>query len=135
MLKNTFNNKLSTELLEKIKSISCGVFSFNKNEAIFKEGDETQYIYLIEGGTISLKKNKDDNEISFLELPKGALLGIDCVYNEGHCSYSALPTSTTNGVKILISDFQNLIKEHQAASLELMKYLSSILNNIENSAL
>lgn len=133
MLNNTFNNGLSKELMEKIKSISCGVFSFKKNEPIFKEGELTKYIYFIENGNITLKKNKNENEIPFLELPQGELLGVDCVYTEGMCNYSAFSSSATNGVKILITDFLDLINEHKVASLELMRYLSSILNRIEKS--
>lgn len=119
--------------MDKIKSISSGVFSFNKNESIFKEGEKTDYIYFIENGSITLKKSKDSNDIAFLEIPQGQLLGIDCVYTDGQCNYSALASTSTHGVKILISDFLNLISEHKVASLELMKYLSSILNRIEKS--
>jgi len=127
------NNSLSKELMGKIKSISSGVFSLNKNESIFNEGDHTDYIYFIENGDIVLKKNKDDSKISFLELLQGELIGIDCVYNDGYCNYSATATSTTEGVKILISDFKKLITEHKKASLELMRYLSSIVNSLENN--
>ena len=133
MLKHKFNIALSNELMDKIKSISCGVFSYNKNESIFKEGEQTKYLYFIEKGSISLNKLKDNSEVSFLEIPSGQLLGIDCVYTDGVCNYSALTKTSTKGVKILISDFLNLINDHKVASLELMKYLSSILNRIEKS--
>jgi len=133
MLNNTLNNGLSKELMEKIKSISCGVFSVDKNDSILKEGEQTDYIYFIEDGSITLKKKKNDTEITFMELPKGELLGIDCVYTDGLCNYSAFASSTTKGMKILISDFITLVSGHKKASLELMKYLSSILNQLENS--
>lgn len=127
------NNSLSKELMEKIKSISCGVFSINKNESIFNEGDHTDYIYFIENGDIVLKKNKDNHKISFLELLQGELIGIDCVYNDGYCNYSATAATNTKGTKILISDFKTLIAEHKKASLELMRYLSSIVNSLETN--
>ncbi len=133
MLNNTLNNGLSKELTEKIKSISCDVFSIDKNDPILKEGEQTDYIYFIEHGSITLKKKKDDADITFLELPKGELLGVDCVYTDGICNYSAIASSTTNGMKILISDFITLVRDHKKASLELMKYLSSILIRLEKN--
>ena len=133
MQRNILNSKLSQDLIEKIKSISSEIFTLNKNEPLFKEGDITKYIYFIEKGDVALKKAKDKNEIDFLHLSTNELIGIDSVYNEGYCNYSAFTSTTTSGVKILISDFLVLITEHKVASLELMKYLSSILNRIENS--
>lgn len=133
MQKNILNSKLPQDLIEKIKSISSGFFSLNKNELLFKEGDTTKYIYFIEKGDVALKKIKDKSEIDFLHLSSNELIGIDSAYIEGYCNYSASTSTSTSGLKILISDFLDLITEHKIASLELMKYLSSILNRIENS--
>jgi CRP-like cAMP-binding protein len=133
MQKNISNSKLPQDLIEKIKSISSGFFNLNKNELLFKEGDITKYIYFIEKGDVALKKIKNKSEIDFLHLSNNELIGIDSVYIEGYCNYSAFTSTSTRGLKILITDFIELITEHKVASLELMKYLSSILNRIENN--
>lgn len=127
------NNILSEELMDKIKSIACGVFTAKKNELLFNEGDHTDYLYFIENGDVILKKEKNNQKIVFHELLDGDLIGIDCVYNDGLCNYSAKAKETTKGIKILTSDFLKLIAEHKQASLELMKYISSIVNKLEKS--
>lgn len=124
-------NNISTELMDKIKSIACDVFTINKNEFLFKEGERTDYLYFIENGDVILKKQKNNQTITFHELMSGELLGLDCVYNDGFCNYTAKAKETTTGIKILISDFINMIAKHQKSSLELMKYLSSLVNKLE----
>lgn len=126
-------NILSEELMDKIKSIACDVFNLTKDESLFKEGEHTDYLYFIENGDVVLKKEKNNQKIIFHELFSGELIGIDCVYNNGLCNYSATAKESTRGIKILISDFLKLIAEHKKASLELMKYLSSIVNKLEKS--
>ncbi len=124
-------NNISTELMDKIKSIACDVFTINKNEFLFKEGERTDYLYFIENGDVILKKEKNNQAIVFHELMSGELLGLDCVYNDGICNYTAKAKESTTGIKILITDFIKMIAEHQKSSLELMKYLSSLVNKLE----
>lgn len=128
-------NVLSLELIDKIKSIAKKGISFTQGEVLFKEGDHKEYIYLIEKGEVALIKDNQQQQIEILSQNEGDIVGVDLVFNDCDCEYSALVLQPSIVYKILISDFTDFLTTNNASSLELMKYLSSLITKLETRKL
>lgn len=129
---------LSTDLIDRIKSIAKSGISFSQGDVLFKEGEHKEFIYLIEKGMVSLVK--DNNEISnkkveIMNQNDGDIVGVDLVFNDKDCEYSALVTEPSVMYKVLIADFKELLSKNSDSSLELIKYLSSLVTKLEKKKL
>lgn len=132
--KNKFN-ALSVDLIERIKSIANKGISFTQGEVLFKEGDHKEYIYLIEKGEVALVKDKQEEKIEIMSQNDGEIVGVDLIFNDHDCEYSALVLQPSIVYKVLISDFKELLSNNNGLSLEILKYLSSLINKLESRKL
>lgn len=128
-------NALSLDLIERIKSITNKGISFAQGDILFKEGDHKEYIYLIEKGEVALLKDKQEKKIEILSQNDGEIVGVDLIFNDHDCEYSALVLQPSVIYKVLISDFKDLLVNNSGSSLELIKYLSSLINKLESRKL
>lgn len=137
-LNNKFNT-LSFDLINKIKSIRqpTACISFTKGDLLFEEGDHKEFIYFIEKGGVSLVKNNTESKekIEIMNQNDGDLVGVDLVFNDKECEYSALVVEPSILYKVLIADFKDMLTKNNGSSMELIKYLSSILNKLEKKKL
>ncbi len=124
-------NNLSNDLIESIKLVSKKCFPLNNGDLLFKEGDEKEFIYLIDKGEVSLIKNNQLNDVELIKQHDGDIVGVDLIFNDAQCEYSALVKKPTLLYKILISDFKSLLIKNNKSSIELIKYLSSLINQME----
>lgn len=129
---------LSNDLIERIKSIANSGAIFSQGDVLFKEGEHKEFIYLIEKGVVSLVK--DNNEINnkkveIMNQNDGDIVGVDLVFNDKNCEYSALVTEPSVLYKVLIADFKELLSKNSDSSLELIKYLSSLVTKLEKKKL
>ncbi|MCB0380330.1 MAG: cyclic nucleotide-binding domain-containing protein [Flavobacteriales bacterium] len=128
-------NALSVDLIERIKSIANKGISFAQGEVLFKEGDHKEYIYLIEKGEVALVKDKQEKKIEIMSQNDGEIVGVDLIFNDHDCEYSALVLQPSIVYKVLISDFKELLSNNNGLSLEILKYLSSLINKLESRKL
>lgn len=127
-------NTLSLDLVNRIKSIAKNNSSLGKGELLFKEGDKKEYIYLIEKGEVAIIKQNNNKNVEVMNQHEGEIVGIDLIFNDNECEYTALVTEPTKLYKVLISDFKDFLSLNNNSSLELLKYISSLINKMENQA-
>lgn len=127
-------NTLSLDLINRIKSIAKNNSSLGKGELLFKEGDKKEYIYLIEKGEVSIIKQNNNKNVEVMNQHEGEIVGIDLIFNDNECEYSAVATEPTKLYKVLISDFKEFLSLNNSSSLELLKYISSLINKMENQS-
>lgn len=129
---------LSNDLINRIKSMANNGISFTKGDILFREGDHKEFIYLIEKGMVSLVKDNNDisnKKIEIMNQNDGDIVGVDLVFNDNDCEYSALVTEPSVLYKVLIADFKELLSKNSDSSLELIKYLSSLVTKLEKKKL
>ncbi|MGE0561864.1 MAG: Crp/Fnr family transcriptional regulator [Flavobacteriales bacterium] len=128
---------MSIDLINRIKSLAnkgSGI-SFAQGDLLFKEGDHKEYIYLIEKGEVALIKDHQTQKIEIMSQNKGDIVGVDLIFNDKDCEYTALVLQPSIIYKVLISDFKDLLVNNSSSSLELIKYLSSLINKLESRKL
>ncbi len=128
-------NALSADLINRIKSLANKGISFAQGDMLFKEGDHKEYIYLIEKGEVALIKDKQEKKVEIMSQNDGDIVGVDLIFNDKDCEYSALVLQPSVIYKVLISDFRDLLTNNNGSSLELLKYLSSLINKLESRKL
>lgn len=131
MSKNKINT-LSLDLINRIKSLSKNDTSLKQGEILFKEGDKEKYIYLIEKGEVAIVKQNNNKKVEIMNQHGGEIVGIDLIFNDKECEYSAIVTEPTKLYKVLISDFKEFLSLNNSSSLELLKYISSLINKMES---
>lgn len=124
--------RLSKELVDKVKNISKRISTYKQGDFLFREGENQNYIYLIEQGDVSLIKKGLTNSVEFVHQNDGDLVGIDFIFNNSESGYSAVANEKTLLYQVLIDDFKVFLKENNNLSLELIQYLSSLIKQIEN---
>lgn len=124
-------NALSADLIARIKSIANKGITFAKGDLLFKEGDHNQFVYLIEKGEVALFKDNHENKVEIFCQNEGDIVGIDLIFIDKDCEYSAMVQKPSILYKVLISDFKDLLAKNNGSSIELLRYLSSLLNKIE----
>ncbi|MBI2281373.1 MAG: cyclic nucleotide-binding domain-containing protein [Bacteroidetes bacterium] len=125
-------------MINRIKSMANNGISFTKGDILFREGDHKEFIYLIEKGMVSLVKDNNDisnKKIEIMNQNDGDIVGVDLVFNDNDCEYSALVTEPSVLYKVLIADFKELLSKNSDSSLELIKYLSSLDTKLEKKKL
>ena len=127
-------NTLSLDLINRIKSIAKNNSSLGKGELLFKEGDKKEYIYLIEKGEVAIIKQNNNKTVEVMNQHEGEIVGIDLIFNDNECEYTALVTEPTKLYKVLISDFKDFLSLNNNSSLELLKYISSLINKMESQS-
>lgn len=131
-------NALSTDLVNRIKLMANNGISFTQGDVLFREGDHKEYIYLIEKGMVSLIKDNNESsnkKIEIMNQNDGDLVGVDLIFNDKDCEYSALVAEPSVLYKVLIADFKELLSKNSSSSIELIRYLSSLLNKLEKKKL
>ncbi len=108
------------------------IVSLKRDEYLFKETSPLEYIYLIENGEVGLIKSNGDNNIEFMQQKEGDIVGIDIMFSGGGCEYSAITKKESSFYKTPINEFKRILNHQKSTSLELAKYLCSLLDKMEN---
>ena len=120
------------DLIEEIKSSSKS-FTLNKGDYLFTENTPLEYVYFIDDGEIILLKlNKDEDEIELMEQKEGDIVGVDILFKNAVCDYSAVAKKSCKLYKTSLEKFQEILSHQKATSMELIKYLCSLLNQLES---
>lgn len=98
---------------------------------LFVEDAPLEHVYLIEYGEITLAKLNDDTKIELMNQIEGDIVGVDILFKDGICNYSAIANKSSKLYKTSLSDFQGILSHQKATSLELVKYLCSLITEME----
>lgn len=128
---NKHINKLSNELIDKVKSITPYLNSYKKGDFLIKEGEKQQHVYLIEDGEVTIIKSGLNKTVEIAHQNSGDLVGVDLVFNDKESEYAVVAKKNTKLYRILIEDFKNFLIANNNLSLELIQYVSSLINQIE----
>ncbi|MCC7331944.1 MAG: cyclic nucleotide-binding domain-containing protein [Flavobacteriales bacterium] len=130
-----YTNTLSSDLINQIKSIALNNSFINEGDLLFREGDKKEFVYLIEKGEVIIVKDHNQQKFEVINQHEGEIVGIDLIFNENECEYSAIASEPTKLYKVLISDFKNFLSRNNNTSIELLKYISALVNKMESQAI
>lgn len=92
-----------------------------------------EFVYFIDDGEVALLKlNKEDDEIELMKQEEGDIVGVDILFKNSLCDYSAVAKKSCKLYKTSIEKFQQILSHQKATSMELMRYLCSLLNQLES---
>jgi CRP/FNR family cyclic AMP-dependent transcriptional regulator len=97
--------------------------SLRQGEYLFQEGDIPRAMYLLQKGTISVRKAKGTGEIELAQLKQGDVLGELSFFDRKPRSASAVALVQTELLEI---DFESLDKIYS----QVPEYLQSIIANV-----
>ena len=102
--------------------------SFPKNSVVLNEGDNTDALYIIEEGRCKISKiHVDGKEIVLAVLEKGDYFGEMALIDELPRSASVITKEASKFTIFLKEDFQRILLNNPAISLNVMKGLSERL--------
>ena len=90
-----------------------------------------EFVYLIEYGEVTLVKLNGDTKIEIMNQVAGDIVGADIIFKNAICDYSAIANKSCKLYKIAITDFQQILSHQKETSLELAKYLCSLITEME----
>jgi CRP-like cAMP-binding protein len=98
---------------------------------LFVEDAALEHVYLVEYGEVTLAKLKDETKIELMIQVEGDIVGVDILFKDGVCNYSAIANKSCKLFKTSLADFQAILSHQKATSLELVKYLCSLISEME----
>jgi len=107
------------------------VITLEIGDYLFVENAALENVYLIEYGEVNLVKIKFESKIELLTQVEGDIVGVDILFKDGVCNYSAIASKSCKLYKMSIADFQTILSKQKATSLELVKYLCSLIVEME----
>ncbi|MBL1231773.1 MAG: cyclic nucleotide-binding domain-containing protein [Flavobacteriales bacterium] len=125
--------KLSKKLIDKVKHIADFFKAYDKGDILFFEGEVPIFVYFLEKGEISLVKSGADCKVEIMEHKKGDIVGLDLIFDNKKCTYSAIVKTSSELHVIEIEKFKQFLINENSLSLELIRYLSSVIKQIENN--
>jgi len=69
--------------------------------------------------------------MEFMTQVTGDIVGVDILFKDSVCNYSAVAKKACKLYKTSIEDFQKILSNQKGTSLELIKYLCSLIKEVE----
>lgn len=127
--------KLSASSFEKMLQLKGKSKQHQQGEVLFKEGEEPKSIFLIIEGEVALVKSGSEFNVNIMNHKEKDIVGLDLIFDNKLCSYSAVTSSNCEIYEIDVNVFKQFLIDENSMSLELLKYLSSLIKQLENSPL
>ncbi|MBN1524788.1 MAG: cyclic nucleotide-binding domain-containing protein [Spirochaetales bacterium] len=128
-----FFQNLDDSTMEKIAKV-CRRMTVADKEIIFREGDEANDFYLVLSGSVEVWKDYGSAEPDMLALHKnGHLFGEMAIVDELPRSATVLSCGKTELLSISRSDFFEIVQEDASIALSLMRSVSSMVRNSNES--
>lgn len=127
--------KLSATSFSKILQLKGVLKKYQQGEVLFKEGIEPKSIFLIIKGVVALVKSGAECNVNIMNHKEKDIVGLDLIFDNKLCSYTAVTSSNCEIYEINIDVFKQFLIDENSMSLELLKYLSSLIKQLENSPL
>lgn len=121
-MSDIFEHLLSSEV-EKIRQLGTQL-AFKANEQIFQEGDEADFLYLVDTGGVSLYIEKFNTRIEIQLATAGNWFGEMAVYSGGRRTASAVAVEDANFLMVSKAAFHRMLAEEP----EIERKLRDIVN-------
>lgn len=117
-------------------SFNGEVFNFNTNETIYKEGNNSNYIYFMESGVVkSYKLDEQGKELTTALYKKGDLFGYTSFTDNIPYQETATAIKDTKIIGLTKKEFKNILNEEPNVMLEFIHYLTDDLKEIKDQLL
>ena len=134
---NTAENKIKT--LEHLKNYfieKASKFSFKLGETIYHEGDNSNFIYLIQKGMVKTYKIDEQGKELITALYKNNdLFGFTSFMHNMSYQESAMAIENTVVIRFLKQDLKNLLHNNRTVTLDLIDYLTDSVYEIKDQLL
>jgi len=111
-------------------------FTFNKENTIYREGDHSNYIYLINRGAVKCYQiNELGKELVTGLYKEDDLFGYNSFTQNTPYQETAMAISDTKIVGISIIEFKNILNENHKVAIELIELLADNLSTIKGELL
>ena len=121
-----FTQGLTSEQTEKLASISTHV-TFSEGATIFHEGDESELVYLIQEGEVSLlSRIPGHGLVTILTLGPGQILGWSSVFPPQKKTAGALANAPTKTIAIHSAELAKLCDADHDIGFEIMSRVAQI---------
>lgn len=110
--------------------------SFDKDEALFHEGDEGEFFAIVIGGVIDItKKSETDTPITIASLTHGATLGEMALIDHETRSASAIAAQPSTVFILSRQSFDTLVEQSPRCGVKMIRKIATILcNNIRRTS-
>jgi CRP-like cAMP-binding protein len=124
-----FTKDLDTEHQEKLASISTRV-TFTEGATIFREGDVSELVYLIEEGQVSVVTQVPGHgQVTMLTLGPGKLLGWSSLFPPERKTAGAISNAPTKVIAINATQLRELAQTDHALGNSIMWRVAEIISN------
>jgi CRP-like cAMP-binding protein len=124
---SSFTRGLAPEYLEKLAGIAFEV-KFSRDEAIYREGDLGDVIYIIVSGQISVEKYQPGKgRIPILTVGPGQVLGWSAFFPEKRKTASARATAATHAVAISAPQLRELCHKDCHLGYQVLYQLANLI--------
>jgi CRP/FNR family cyclic AMP-dependent transcriptional regulator len=123
-----FIQHLAPKQLEKLASISTFV-TFSEGATIFREGDDSELVYLIQEGEVSLLTQvPGQGQVTILTLGPGQLLGWSSIFPPKKKTAGAQTNTPTRAIAINAQRLLELCKEDHDIGYEIMWRIAQVVS-------
>ena len=121
-----FTNLLDEEIDILVKHAK--IHSLDKDEVLFREGDDGDFFAIVIEGQIEITKNiENENPIVIASLTKGATLGEMALVDYETRSASAIATEPTTIFLLSRQSFDTLVEQSPRCGVKLIRKIATIL--------
>ena len=136
-IENTTENKIKT--LEHLKNYfidKAEKFSYKLGETIYHEGDNSNFIYLIQLGMVKTYKiDEQGKELITAVYKNNDLFGFTSFMHNMSYHESAMAIEKTTVIRFLKQDLKNLLHNNRTVTLDLIDYLTDSVYEIKDQLL
>lgn len=124
-----FTQDLEPAQLEKLSGISTLV-TFSEGAAIFKEGDISELVYLIEQGQVSLETQVPGHgQVAILTIGPGELLGWSSLFPPERKTAGALAMEPTRAIAINATKLREISQSDPALGNKIMWKVAEVISD------
>jgi CRP-like cAMP-binding protein len=122
-------SELTSEQMEKLASIATRV-TFSEGAIIFREGDISELVYLIEEGQVDLEtKVPGHGQVLLLKIVPGQLLGWSSIFPPKRKTASARAAMATQTIAINAEKLNELLQEDHDLGFIVMWEVAEVISN------
>ena len=126
-------NELPEDILERLRA-QAEVRHYERNQAIFSEGDEAQELYVVQGGQVAIStKSVDGRESVVAVLERPSLFGELPLFDGGMRSADARALQPTDIVAVRYEDVRAVIDERPQLLWGMVRLLAQRLRAVDEA--
>ncbi|WP_117883102.1 response regulator [Aureibaculum luteum] len=133
---NSDDNLKTIDQLKNYFSDNAEEVTYNLDETIYREGDNSNYIYLIYKGVVKTSKTDEQGKELITALHKGDdFFGLTSLTLNRPYKESAIALEKTEIFRLVKNDFKDLLLKNHALTLELLDYSTENVTEIKDQLL